>query len=285
MGKIKLNLIKSLGLCIAGFLVFGGAAAYFLFGPDLEADDRKYAVIGIVLCVVCVIGAAATCLDHYITNIRPVKHPETRITDRQQAHRELASKRLPGKDIYDVFRRFRRRYLMQRFAIFPVCFILAELLAIFKFEEVGWDIRYAIITGVVIMIISVIIAGKKEMQFPTEETLRKAIEDSKADPVRLNADFMMASCFRTVNGAIFIGRDYFVMLYRTFCSVIDMKNIVSAELLLEDDKLNGADITFYYVRLVFASGKDYKIRMESKVKVEVFLDELELRGVVVPKAS
>ena len=205
MNNDKKYLIKYLAVCIVSFLLCGGVSAYFLLSPEFESSNRKYAAIGIVLCLVAVLGGVLKYSDYYNKNIKPVKDPESLIDDRANAYRMYADKKLPGKDIYDVFRRYRRSFLWGRLMIIPVCLILIELLMVVKFQQVGWDIRWALVIGVAVVILALIIAGKKEMEFSTEEDLRKAIEKSKVDPVRLNADFMMSSCYKTSYGAIFIG--------------------------------------------------------------------------------
>jgi hypothetical protein len=279
MEKDKKYFIKSMAVFIAGFLLFGAMTVLFLLSSETKNGDRRYAVIGIVLCVVAVIGGVLKYTDYYNKNIKPVKDPESQIDERRKAHRIYADKRLPGKDIYDVFRRYRRSFLWGRLAIIPVCLIIVEILMVLKFQEVGWDIRWALITGVVTVIVALIIAGKKEMEFSSEDDLRRAIEKSKVDPVRLNADFMMASSFKSSYGAIFIGRDYFVMFTRKFCSVTYMRNILSAQLTREDREVNGNLITNYGLRLGFASGSTYDMNIGDKRKASVMLDELELRGI------
>ncbi|SEW06072.1 hypothetical protein SAMN05216413_1031 [Ruminococcaceae bacterium KH2T8] len=285
MNNDKKYLIKYLAVCIVSFLLCGGVSAYFLLSPEFESSNRKYAAIGIVLCLVAVLGGVLKYSDYYNKNIKPVKDPESLIDDRANAHRMYADKKLPGKDIYDVFRRYRRSFLWGRLMIIPVCLILIELLMVVKFQQVGWDIRWALVIGVAVVILALIIAGKKEMEFSTEEDLRKAIEKSKVDPVRLNADFMMSSCYKTSYGAIFIGRDYLVMFARKFCSVTYMKSIQSAQLTRKDHEVNGGQITHYGLKLGFTSGSTYDMHIGDEKKASVMLDELELRGVEVTRQS
>lgn len=149
----KKQLIKVLAICILGTLLFGTAVLFSYM--------------------------------YYSKHIRPEKYPDEPKTDYEADREAEVHRRLPGMDMFDVIRRYRRRNYMNRVIAIVVCCIL-------------------------------LIAGRKEFSYSHELDFKKAIEKNGIDSVRLNADFMMGSHFYLRDGLAVLGRDYMVSLLNLF---------------------------------------------------------------------
>ena len=116
----KKQLIKVVCTCLLGTLMFGGVGAYLFFGNDPSVDQNEkilYSAIAGFLMLLCIATAAL-----FIFSYKKKQAPEDGKTDDDIKRESAIHKKLPGKDMYEVIRLYRKRNYQTR--IFAISFAI-----------------------------------------------------------------------------------------------------------------------------------------------------------------
>ena len=233
----KKQLIKVVCTCLLGTLMFGGVGAYLFFGNDPSVDQNEkilYSAIAGFLMLLCIATAAL-----FIFSYKKKQAPEDGKTDDDIKRESAIHKKLPGKDMYEVIRLYRRRnYQTRIIAISIACVLIVFMFLIKMCGDYGMDYRIAIALGVLTIILSFVVCGRKEFSYSKELDFKKAIAESGADPVRLNADFMIGSHFTLPDGLVVLGRDYIVIFAKSLNDINDLTVSCIRAILLESKAHN-----------------------------------------------
>ena len=275
----KKQLIKVVCTCLLGTLMFGGVGAYLFFGNDPSVDQNEkilYSAIAGFLMLLCIATAAL-----FIFSYKKKQAPEDGKTDDDIKRESAIHKKLPGKDMYEVIRLYRKRnYQTRIFAISFACVLIICLFLIKMCGDYGMDYRIAIALGVLTIILSFVVCGRKEFSYSKELDFKKAIAESGADPVRLNADFMIGAHFMMRDGLLVLGRDYLVIFAKDLCTVLDVADIEKAATDRFTSSIQGSKITTYRVKFIKHNGNWWRVSLRDRKETELMLNELRLRGIV-----
>lgn len=275
----KKQLIKVVCTCLLGTLMFGGVGAYLFFGNDPSVDQNEkilYSAIAGFLMLLCIATAAL-----FIFSYKKKQAPEDGKTDDDIKRESAIHKKLPGKDMYEVIRLYRRRnYQTRIIAISIACVLIVFMFLIKMCGDYGMDYRIAIALGVLTIILSFVVCGRKEFSYSKELDFKKAIAESGADPVRLNADFMIGAHFMMRDGLLVLGRDYLVIFAKDLCTVLDVADIEKAATDRFTSSIQGSKITTYRVKFIKHNGNWWRVSLRDRKETELMLNELRLRGIV-----
>ena len=275
----KKQLIKVVCTCLLGTLMFGGVGAYLFFGNDPSVDQNEkilYSAIAGFLMLLCIATAAL-----FIFSYKKKQAPEDGKTDDDIKRESAIHKKLPGKDMYEVIRLYRRRnYQTRIIAISIACVLIVFMFLIKMCGDYGMDYRIAIALGVLTIILSFVVCGRKEFSYSKELDFKKAIAESGADPVRLNADFMIGAHFMMRDGLLVLGRDYLVIFAKDLCTVLDLADIEKAATDRFTSSIQGSKITTYRVKFIKHNGNWWRVSLRDRKETELMLNELRLRGIV-----
>lgn len=275
----KKQLIKVVCTCLLGTLMFGGVGAYLFFGNDPSVDQNEkilYSAIAGFLMLLCIATAAL-----FIFSYKKKQAPEDGKTDDDIKRESAIHKKLPGKDMYEVIRLYRRRnYQTRIIAISIACVLIVFMFLIKMCGDYGMDYRIAITLGVLTIILSFVVCGRKEFSYSKELDFKKAIAESGADPVRLNADFMIGAHFMMRDGLLVLGRDYLVIFAKDLCTVLDVADIEKAATDRFTSSIQGSKITTYRVKFIKHNGNWWRVSLRDRKETELMLNELRLRGIV-----
>jgi hypothetical protein len=278
MKDAKKETIKVAGLCFLGALMFGGAGAYLLFGNDSGTSRNEqilYAVLAGFLMMLCLATAISFICSYYKKHI----NPEDGKSDEDIRRESSIHQKLPGKDMYDVIRRYRKsNYRNRVLAIGFACVLIIALFLIKMSGEFDMDWRISVALGVLTIILAFVIAGRKEFSYSGELDFKKAIAKSGADPVRLNADFMMGSHFALPDGMVMLGRDYLVVFAKGLCEVADVSKITKISKDSFSSTINGTKITTHRIRIFMKNGGWLRFSLRDKTETDLLLNEFRLRG-------
>ena len=275
----KKQLIKVVCTCLLGTLMFGGVGAYLFFGNDPSVDQNEkilYSAIAGFLMLLCIATAAL-----FIFSYKKKQAPEDGKTDDDIKRESAIHKKLPGKDMYEVIRLYRRRnYQTRIIAISIACVLIVFMFLIKMCGDYGMDYRIAIALGVLTIILSFVVCGRKEFSYSKELDFKKAIAESGADPVRLNADFMIGAHFMMRDGLLVLGRDYLVIFAKDLCTVLDVADIEKAATDRFTSSIQGSKITTNRVKFIKHNGNWWRVSLRDRKETELMLNELRLRGIV-----
>ena len=183
--------------------------------------------------------------------------------------------------MYEVIRLYRRRnYQTRIIAISIACVLIVFMFLIKMCGDYGMDYRIAIALGVLTIILSFVVCGRKEFSYSKELDFKKAIAESGADPVRLNADFMIGAHFMMRDGLLVLGRDYLVIFAKDLCTVLDVADIEKAATDRFTSSIQGSKITTYRVKFIKHNGNWWRVSLRDRKETELMLNELRLRGIV-----
>ena len=275
----KKETIKVAGICFLGVLMFGGAGAYLLFGNDkstTRTEQILYAAIAGFLMLLCLAVAILFIYSYYKKHVNP---PEGK-TDEDIRRESAIHQKLPGKDMYDVIRRYRKRNYRNRvLAIGFACVLIIALFLIKMSGEFEMDWRISVALGALTIILTFVIAGRKEFSYSGELDFKKAIAKSGADPVRLNADFMIGSHFMLRDGLVVLGRDYLVIFAKDLAEVADVNEIEKISKDCFSSTVNGSKITTHRIKVIMKNGSWLRFSLRDKKETDLMLNEFRLRGI------
>ena len=278
----KKQLIKTLGICLLGLVMFAGAGVLLVFDIAQKTTPQEkimYGAISGVLSLLCIVTAALFIYMYYQQNIKPNKYSDDPKSDYDIKRESDTHKRLPGKDMYDVIRNYRKRNYRNRVIAILFCCVLVIAIALVKMTgENHIDYRISIGIGLLIVMISFGIAGKKEFSYSREIDFKKAIAESGVDPVRLNADFMIGSHFFMRDGLVVLGRDYMVIFAKSLCEVIEVDKI---EKIVKDSfssEMQGSKLITYRLKIILKNGYWFRFSLRDLKETELILNEFRLRA-------
>ena len=270
-------------MCLVGFIMFAGSGFLLVFDVVEKTSTREkitYGLIAVFLSLFCIGTAALSIYGYYVKHIKPLKYSDDPKSDADVKREAEVHKRLPGKDMYDVIRLYRKRNFKTRAVVVAICCILVVLICIFKISgENHIPIGISIAIGAAVIVFALAVAGKAEFTYSGEKDFRKAIARSGADPVRLNADFMNGSHFSLRDGLVILGRDYLVIFAKSLCEVLDVNNIglVTKELIIQ--KIQGGVMKIFILKITLNDGRWLQIGLRDEKETDLMLNEFRLIGV------
>lgn len=280
MDEDRKELTKHLVVGIFTFLLFGASAVVVFFDIIDEfskGEKIKYGSISIVLALIGLSYSVMVIRKIYNVYIKPRKYPDMSRSDKDINRERNVNRKLPGKDIYEVLSGVRRSQVLLCNILVVVMIILVTIVISLKITgEGGFDIRISLALSAVCIIISLLIAGKKEFRYVTVNEFKRKVEASGIDQVRLNADFMMASHFSGIRGSVFVGRDYMVIFFKDLCDVVRIEDIKQVECMHQISKINGSNMTVYFVKVELNSGKWYRFRIADQKETDLLTEKLRL---------
>ena len=269
--------MKTLGMCIVGFLLFAGAGVLLVFDVVEKTSDREkitYGLISGVLSLMCIGTAAVSIYGYYVKHIKPLKY-----SDDPKREAEV-HKRLPGKDMYDVIRLYRKRNFQTRAVVVAFCSFLVVLICMLKITgEYHIHIGISIAVAVIALVIAFAVAGKAEFTFSGEKDFREAVARSGADPVRLNADFMNGSHFALRDGLVILGRDYLVIFAKSLCEVLDVNNVALVTKEVSFQKVQGGTMKICVLKITLNDERWLQIGLRDEKETDLMLNEFRLLSV------
>ena len=159
--------------------------------------------------------------------------------------------------------------------------LLVLAVVILKLADDGLNFWIALAIGIAIIIVSCIIAGKKDIEFKTELDLKKIIAEKNIDTLRLNTDFLMATNHKLFDGIAILGMDYLVIYAMRFCSIVNIKDITRAETFYDVQKINNGTITRCKLRVYMSYNEMITMTMKNESEMELMANELGIRGLTV----
>lgn len=274
-------MIVTVIICIFGVLMF--AAVGILMNSELCADMQIkeriiFTCFAVLFALLSATGGIFSYISYYNKYIKPKKHPEMRFEKTDDRRKQEMRRRLPGRDIYDALNLYRKRYLQNRIILLAFGMLLVLLIVLTKFGEYGIDLRIALLVGIGIILLSCILVGKKDVSFMTDRELRDVIAKSGVDPLRLDADFMMATNHKLFDGIAVLGMDFLVIYARKYANVIKLKEIQWVLPFTEVEKKNGIETEKYRCRIRFGTKQEVTFTWKDKTESDLFADELGIRG-------
>ena len=280
--KDKKDTIKAVLLCGFGTLMFGAAFIVVVSNLFLDYTPAERVIYGLIaggLTLLCILGGLASLLLYYIQYIRPEKHPEVRYSAAEQKRKSEVHKRLPGKDIFDALGRYRKKYIRNRIIIISFAMLLVMLIILMKFGDEGISLWIALPVGAAIIGISILIAGKKDIEFKTELDLKMIIAKKNIDTLRLNTDFLMATTHKLFDGIAILGMDYLVIYAMRYCDIVNVKEITHAETFHDVQKISNGTITRCKLRIYMSYNEMITMTMKDDSEMELMANELGIRGI------
>ena len=275
----KKETIKVAVICFLGTLMFGGVGAYLLFGNDkstTRTEQILYAAIAGFLMLLCLAVAILFIYSYYKKHVNP---PEGK-TDEDIKRESAIHQKLPGKDMYDVIRRYRKRNYRNRvLGIGFACILIIAVCILKMSEEFDIDWRIGAAVGVLVVVVSFVIVGKKEFSYSGELDFKKAVAKSGADPVRLNADFMIGAHFMLPDGMVVLGGDYLVIFAKSLAEVADVNEISKISKDCFSSTVNGTKITTHRVKVFMKNGGWFRFSLKDKKEIDLLLNEFRLHGI------
>lgn len=279
----KKQLIKTLAICLLGLVLFAGAGVLLVFDIAQKTTPQEkimYGAISGVLSLLCIVTALMFIYLYYQQNVKPKKYSDDPKSDYDIKREKDIHKKLPGKDMYDVIRQYRRRnYTTRACAIIFCCFLIVCIFLVKMTGEMHIDYRISIGVAFVVLLISFAIAGRAEFTYSRESDFKNAIAKSGADPVRLNADFMMSPHFYLKDGLTVLGRDYLVIFAKSLCEVLDVNDIalVTKESVIH--QIQGSNLVIYRLKISLNNGAFLWIGLRDEKETDLMLNEFRLRNI------
>ena len=217
---------------------------------------------------------------YYQQNIKPNRYTDDPKSDYDIKRETDIHKKLPGKDMYDVLRRYRKRnYTLRVCAIIFCCFLIIGIFLVKMSGEMHIDYRISIGVAVVVLLLSFGIAGRKEFSYSRELDFKKAVHKSEADPVRLNADFMMGSHFYLRDGLVVLGRDYLVIFAKSLCEVLETNDIALVVKETITQEIQGSKLVLYRLKITQNNGNYLQMGLRDEKETDLMLNELRLLNI------
>ncbi|MBO4681003.1 MAG: hypothetical protein J5623_03795 [Clostridiales bacterium] len=283
MDQDKKQLLKSLGMCLVGFLLFAGAGFLLVFDVVEKTSYREKITYGLIsgfLSLLCIGTAAVSIYGYYVKHVKPLKYPDEPKSDEEVKRETDVHKKLPGKDMYDVIRLYRKRNFQTRAVVVAFCCFLVVLVCMLKITgEYHIHIGISVAVAVVALGIAFAVAGKAEFSYSGDKDFKEAIERAGADPVRLNADFMSGAHFALRDGLVVLGRDYLVIFAKSLCEVLDVSDIslVTKECVIQ--KVQGGTMKICMLKIMLNDERWLQIGLRDEKETDLMLNEFRLRAV------
>lgn len=279
MKSDKKQLLKTTGICLLGAAIFGAVGGYLWFGNNSwnsRTEQILYVALAGFLMLLCLGTAILFIVSYMKKNVRLEEGKNDEDINREAA----IHKKLPGKDMYEVLRLYRKRnYQTRVIAISFACVLIVLIFLIKMCGDYGMDYRIALALGVLTIILTFVICGKKEFSYSKELDFKKAIAKSGADPVRLNADFMMGAHFMMRDGLVVLGRDYMVIFAKDLCEVIDVDKIGKIVKDSFASDVQGVKITTYRLKIILKNNYWFRFSLRDLKETELMLNEFRLRAI------
>lgn len=279
MKSDKKQLLKTTGICLLGAAIFGAVGGYLWFGNNSwnsRTEQILYVALAGFLMLLCLGTAILFIVSYMKKNVRLEEGKNDEDINREAA----IHKKLPGKDMYEVLRLYRKRnYQTRVIAISFACVLIVLIFLIKMCGDYGMDYRIALALGVLTIILTFVICGKKEFSYSKELDFKKAIAKSGADPVRLNADFMMGVHFMMRDGLVVLGRDYMVIFAKDLCEVIDVDKIGKIVKDSFASDVQGVKITTYRLKIILKNNYWFRFSLRDLKETELMLNEFRLRAI------
>ena len=279
MKSDKKQLLKITGICFLGAAIFGAVGGYLWFGNNSwnsRTEQILYVALAGFLMLLCLGTAILFIVSYMKNNVRLEEGKNDEDINREAA----IHKKLPGKDMYEVLRLYRKRnYQTRVIAISFACVLIVLIFLIKMCGDYGMDYRIALALGVLTIILTFVICGKKEFSYSKELDFKKAIAKSGADPVRLNADFMMGAHFMMRDGLVVLGRDYMVIFAKDLCEVIDVDKIGKIVKDSFASDVQGVKITTYRLKIILKNNYWFRFSLRDLKETELMLNEFRLRAI------
>lgn len=279
MKSDKKHLLKITCICFLGAAIFGAVGGYLWFGNNSwnsRTEQILYVALAGFLMLLCLGTAILFIVSYMKKNVRLEEGKNDEDINREAA----IHKKLPGKDMYEVLRLYRKRnYQTRVIAISFACVLIVLIFLIKMCGDYGMDYRIALALGVLTIILTFVICGKKEFSYSKELDFKKAIAKSGADPVRLNADFMMGAHFMMRDGLVVLGRDYMVIFAKDLCEVIDVDKIGKIVKDSFTSDVQGVKITTYRLKIIMKNNYWFRFSLRDLKETELMLNEFRLRAI------
>lgn len=282
MSKETKQFIKVLAICILGMVMFAGVGIVLcldLVDKSTAREKMIYGTVSFLLTALCFGTAILTSCDFYNKRVKPRKQDDPK-TDYDVKREAAIHKKLPGKDMYEVIRLYRKRnYSTRVIAILVCCFLLVIAILIKMSGQMHIDVRISIAVGVLCIALAFVLAGRKEFSYSSEQDFRKAIAKNGADPVRLNADFMMGSHFTLKDGLTVLGRDYLVIFAKSLCEVLNVEDISHINKDSFTQKVQGTELTIFRLKITLNNGAFLWIGLRDERETDLMINEFRLLNV------
>ena len=279
MKSDKKHLLKITCICFLGAAIFGAVGGYLWFGNNSwnsRTEQILYVALAGFLMLLCLGTAILFIVSYMKKNVRLEEGKNDEDINREAA----IHKKLPGKDMYEVLRLYRKRnYQTRVIAISFACVLIVLIFLIKMCGDYGMDYRIALALGVLTIILTFVICGKKEFSYSKELDFKKAIAESGADPVRLNADFMMGAHFMMRDGLVILGRDYMVIFAKDLCEVIEVDKIGKIVKDSFTSDVQGVKITTYRLKIILKNNYWFRFSLKDLKETELMLNEFRLRAI------
>ncbi|MBR5181544.1 MAG: hypothetical protein IKW88_04770 [Clostridiales bacterium] len=279
MKSDKKHLLKITCICFLGAAIFGAVGGYLWFGNNSwnsRTEQILYVALAGFLMLLCLGTAILFIVSYMKKNVRLEEGKNDEDINREAS----IHKKLPGKDMYEVLRLYRKRnYQTRVIAISFACVLIVLIFLIKMCGDYGMDYRIALALGVLTIILTFVICGKKEFSYSKELDFKKAITKSGADPVRLNADFMMGAHFMMRDGLVVLGRDYMVIFAKDLCEVIEVDKIGKIVKDSFTSDVQGVKITTYRLKIILKNNYWFRFSLRDLKETELMLNEFRLRAI------
>ena len=288
MSKETKQFIKVLAISILGMVMFAGVGIVLCLDIVDKSTMREkmiYGTVSFLLTSLCFASVILNSCDFYNKRIRPRKADEPK-TDYDVKREADVHKKLPGKDMYEVIRLYRKRnYSTRVIVILFCCLLLVGVFLIKMSGEMHIDVRISIAVGVLVIALTFALAGRKEFTYSSELDFRKAVEKNGADPVRINADFMMGSHFSLRDGLTVLGRDYLVIFAKSLCEVLNVEDIARITKDSFTQKVQGTELTVFRLKITLNNGAFLWIGLRDEKETDLMIDEFRKLNILSDKSE
>ena len=258
---------------------------FLLIGSDiallfLEADTHNLIICFLITFFFAALGIYVVKL--FIKNISESQNEHNiNIPTYLDEQKAKTTKRLKGKDMYEIIDNYRRQYYVTMIIILVISTFLLTTVFIIKMNDYDYlhiPIYWSILIPVIIMIISIIIGYKYDFSFITSLHLKKEIRSHGYDEQRVNNDFMMANYHRLSRGIMAIGQSYYVVFMQNFCRVGQIRGITSIESYSETEKINDGTLTRYFIRIYEDDNTVSYFMCADQIASELIINEFNMLG-------
>lgn len=175
-------------------------------------------------CVVEVYGI----LQYFEKYIKPQKESKPIIISREERRKKDIYGRVKANDMYGVCKIFLREYYVSRFLI--IGFVCAMIMVIYQLQFDTSLLPYwapLLIATVYALGLGSIMVYKISNHKSVDE-LRRVVEKSGFEPMRVNDDFMLGTYHYLLKGLLTIGQSYYVIFDESRCYVGEVSDIKMA---------------------------------------------------------
>lgn len=262
-------------------VVMGAGLIWFLSMDGITAPNIVYIAVILTMLVTDII-LILTYVVRYVGSARTDEDPTT---DRDARRRDVYSRK-DAKDMYDIFRWYKRRfnknnillYIALIFVVVGICILMPEQYDI----KIPWWVLS--IGAVAILAISFIIGGRSDLAFKSIDDMRKTIQNSGFDEVHVNNDIMSGTYHYLFKGLLVIGRNYYVIYAQKLCYIGAVDRIVHVEGFSRLYKIQNGNITHHYVN-IREQGISHRLTCADEAAQELILYEFTKLGIDVTDLS